>query len=122
MTWLFVGLGGAAGAMARHTLGSALARRFADVPVPMGTLAVNLLGCLVVGLVAARLAPSTHPRAWGLLVTGFLGGFTTFSAFGLEHVHLLQRGLPAIAMLHAALHVLGGFAAAWTGFLIARPR
>lgn len=122
MTWMFVGLGGAVGAIARHALGGVLGRRFADIPVPLGTLAVNLLGCLLVGLVAARLAPSVHARAWGLLVTGFLGGFTTFSAFGLEHVHLLQRGLPAVALLHAGLHVLGGFAAAWAGFLIARPR
>ncbi len=89
-------------------------------PVAMGTLAVNVVGGLCVGfaLVALAKAPS---EAWRLLlVTGFLGGMTTFSAFTGESLSLLVKGQFAVAALHTALHVFGSLAAAALGWQVGR--
>ncbi len=83
---------------------------------PLGTLAVNAVGGLGIGLAAGWLA--LHPNEWLrlLLVTGFLGALTTFSAFSVEAFGLLQRGAIALALLHTAAHwvlSLAGVAAGW---------
>jgi len=88
-----VALGGGLGATFRYLLATALMRGVTGT-FPFGTLAVNVLGCLLIGLWAG-LAARHHWMAGDLrlfLVTGVLGGFTTFSAFGLESLHLLRRG------------------------------
>lgn len=112
---LLIGLGGFAGSVTRYgvsILGTRVGTSF-----PWGTLAVNLLGCLVVGgLVPFLEGPPPMGERWRLLVvTGFLGGFTTFSAFGLETQGLVQRGQPGLAALYVAASVLVGLGAVWLG-------
>lgn len=120
MTWLAVGLGGGLGALARYGLARGAERLAPAASLPLGTLAANVVGCFVIGVLGVRLSPAAHPQAFALLVTGFLGGFTTFSAFGFEHVALVQRGATGAALLHAAAHVVGGLGAAWLGQAVAR--
>jgi CrcB protein len=111
--WLFVG--GGLGAVARFGLGALVLARTGE-GFPWGTLVVNWSGCLAIGVLAAWLAATPHPPALRLfLVTGVLGGFTTFSAFGLETVELVASGASAQALLYVAGSVLGGLAAVALG-------
>lgn len=116
MSWLAVGLGAALGAWLRW--GLALLLNSSQTPVPWGTLASNLGGGFMIGLVVAYLADQPGLSAeWRLfLVTGFLGGLTTFSTFSLESVQLLQRGDYAWALGHTAMHLVGSLALCAAGF------
>jgi CrcB protein len=114
--WM-VGLGGFAGAIARYVLGGWILHQTLSAKFPWSTFAVNIAGCLIMGLLsglAERLEWFT-PQARLLLLTGLLGGFTTFSAFGLETVHLLRRGDVWTAALYAAGSVIICVAAVWVG-------
>lgn len=119
MNALAVALGAAAGALLRWQAGLWLAGRG---PFPLGTLLVNCVGGLLIGLALALLAWADQQLWRLLLVTGFLGGLTTFSAFSAESLQLLQRGQWGLAAAHAALHVGGALAAAglglWLGGLV----
>lgn len=84
----------------------------------LGTLAVNAVGGLAIGLAAAWFVQRPDPLLQLLLVTGLLGGFTTFSAFSIESLHLLQRGAWALALGHTLAHVLGALACAALGWMI----
>jgi CrcB protein len=118
--WLCLFVGGGLGAMARFAVGSwALTR--AGEGFPWGTLAVNWLGCLAIGVAAALFAAWPHGPAVRLfLVTGVLGGFTTFSAFGLETFELLADGEGGRAFLYVAGSVVGGLLAVALGFFVGR--
>jgi len=105
-----VGLGGGAGAVCRYLVGLALNK---PQGFPFGTLAVNLLGCFLIGL-----ALHLDERTKFLCVTGFLGGFTTYSAFGLESLQLL-KSQPTQGILYLGLHLLCGLAAVWAGLKLA---
>ena len=114
---LLVGLGGFAGAVARYSLGGWVLHHTLSAKFPWSTFAVNVLGCLTMGLLSGlieRLDWFT-PSARLLLLTGLLGGFTTFSAFGLETVYLLRRGEPWVALAYALASVLLCVAAVWIG-------
>ena len=89
-------------------------------PIAAGTLAVNVLGGLVVGFMMVVL--TRYPSdAWRLLVvTGFLGGMTTFSAFTAESLGLILKGQVGIAVLHTLVHVFGALLAATLGWTIGR--
>ena len=115
MNTLLVMIGGAIGAAARFHLGGATGR---GVAFPWATLLVNVIGGLLMGILVAR-GPSESARLF--LGVGMLGGFTTFSAFSLETVALIQRGeiLPATAYVIAS--VLGACLALHAGLLIGRP-
>jgi CrcB protein len=119
---LLVAVGGALGSVVRFQIGAWAARWWPNFPA--GTLLVNLCGCFLIGLVSAlalkRGAVSDEARL--LLVTGFLGGFTTFSAFGLETVALLGRGKYLWAGLNVLASVVGGLAAVWLGTTAATER
>jgi CrcB protein len=115
--FLLVGLGGFAGAIARYALGGWILHLTLDAKFPWSTFAVNVLGCLVMGLLSGlveRLDWLT-PQMRLLLLTGLLGGFTTFSAFGLETVALLRRGEMLVAAAYAISSVLVCIAAVWAG-------
>jgi CrcB protein len=117
MTWLLVFFGGGIGAAARHGVNLGAGRIF-GIGFPWGTLIVNVVGSLAMGLLAGWLAFradaswSQHARLF--LATGFLGGFTTFSAFSLGAALLYERGAVAIAagyvVASVALAILGLFA------------
>lgn len=114
-----VALGGAIGACLRHLIGIAAARAFGP-GFPAGTLIVNLLGCLAMGILAALLADKTSPRLAPFLITGILGGFTTYSAFALDAVTLWQRGDAGTAMTYIAATTAGSVAAVLAGMAFVR--
>lgn len=105
-----VALGGALGAALRY-LATLL------WPAPWGVMAVNLLGCFAIGLLAPRLAPALTP----FLVTGLLGGFTTFSAFSLDTLRLLEGGRTGAALLYAGGSVGLSLLACAAGLQLGRP-
>ena len=117
-TFLWVALGGAAGSAARHALNLAWSK--GGHAIPLATLTVNVLGCLAIGYLATRLGRLPTTDTWRpLLVTGLLGGFTTYSAFGLETVTLMQQGSLAHASLHVGLHLCLGLGAVVVGMKLA---
>lgn len=121
--WL-VGVGGGIGAIARHLLGTWVTTLSPDARFPVKTLVVNVLGCLVAGLLAGWAERNgAFAEEWRLfLFTGLLGGFTTFSAFGLETVNLLRRGETGVAVAYVASSVALGVAVQAIGFAAARGR
>lgn len=114
---LWVGLGGAIGAMARHAAGAAMLATATAWRFPVGTLAVNVTGCLLIGVFAAfaETLPGLNGAARLFLVTGVLGGYTTFSAFGLETMLMLRRGDAMLATGYVAASIVLGLAAVWLG-------
>lgn len=115
---IFVALGGALGSMARYGAGLAVARLF-GLAFPWGTLFVNALGGLAMGVLFVRLDPS-HENLRLLLGVGVLGGFTTFSAFSLETVRLSQSN-PGLAALYVGASVILSVGACWAGMMLGRP-
>jgi len=116
LSFLAIGLGAAFGAWLRWALGLWLGGLHAFVQV--GTLAANLVGGYLVGIALGFFAaqPQLAP-AWRLFViTGFLGGLTTFSSFSGESVTLLQRGQYGWALLHTGLHLAGSLLLCAAGF------
>lgn len=110
-------MGGFAGASARYLLGGWVLHHTLEAKFPWSTFAVNVLGCLLMGALSAlieRLDLFT-PHARLLLLTGLLGGFTTFSAFGLETVYLLHRGENWIALTYVTSSVVCCVLALWAG-------
>jgi fluoride exporter len=119
MIWTLsqVALGGAIGATLRFGVTTATARAFTG-SFPIGTLAVNVAGSLVMGLLFVLLTTRTHLHPF--LLTGILGGFTTFSAFSLDAVTLWERGQANEAALYVAASVILSIAALIAGAAIAR--
>jgi CrcB protein len=113
-----VALGAAVGALLRWAAALALNGRWAGFP--LGTLVVNAVGGLLIGVALVGFERHPHELLRLLLVTGFLGGFTTFSAFSIESLLMLQRGQWTLAALHAAAHVFGSLACAALGYRAAR--
>ncbi|CAN5560319.1 fluoride efflux transporter CrcB [soil metagenome] len=113
--YLIVGIGGACGAIARAMLGGFVLHRSADWRFPLSTFCVNVLGCLVAGALAGLIKRFDlfSPETRVLLFTGLLGGFTTFSAFGLETVVLLRQGAYGVAMGYIVLSFVAGIGALW---------
>ncbi len=120
---LAIALGGAAGAVCRYAVTGPIMGKLITDPqhprFPWGVLAVNLAGCLLIGIIAAALLDRpADDRLRFLLVTGFLGSFTTFSAFGLDTFELLKANAPALALANIAASVVGGTALAAAGWII----
>lgn len=113
-----VALGAALGALVRWRAG--LLWNTSWQGFPLGTLAVNLVGGLLIGMALEWFGRQPDELLKLLLVTGFLGGLTTFSAFSGESLSLLQRGHFGLALGHAAAHVLGSLAAAALGMQMIR--
>jgi len=120
-TVLLIALGGAVGAVSRYGFG-ALAQRAAHAGFPVGTLAVNVVGCILVGALAKLFANTqTHSQLRAFLIVGFCGGFTTFSAFSLESFALMQGGEWMKVAAYIAGTVLACVAGTAIGFSLARP-
>lgn len=116
----WVALGGALGAVARYGVSLALQRTSASSTFPSATLAVNVAGCLAAGAALAffeRQATEASTRLF--VMTGLLGGFTTFSAFSVETLALHREGRPMLAALNAGLNLALGLAAAHLGWRLA---
>ncbi|HVP31015.1 MAG TPA: fluoride efflux transporter CrcB [Myxococcota bacterium] len=121
MVWILLFLGGGLGTLARFVLATVVQVR-ADSDFPFGTLVVNLSGCLVMGLLAAIFAarPTGLPAVERAVLTGFLGGYTTFSAFGLESMRLFEAGEPGLAFSYVAASVVLGPGATALGLVAGR--
>jgi fluoride exporter len=105
MIILAVFLGGGVGSVCRYLLGRLIDAR-SNSQFPVGTLVVNVLGCLAIGVLAKYfLNDQTHSVTRAALIVGFCGGFTTFSAFSLETLRLLTGGRPLTALAYVAASV-----------------
>jgi len=125
LSYLFVAIGGALGAMARFALNVFLQR---DIAFPWGTLSANLLGCLIIGVIAELVASSAWFNQSGivpdqyrlLFAIGFCGSFTTLSALVLELHTMLQRNELLGSFAYLMSTMIGGFACFYLGFLLMR--
>jgi fluoride exporter len=108
-----VGLGGATGSIARWMLGTWI-QRAAGSALPVGTITVNVSGCLMIGVLSAMIPPGRETFRLALLV-GVLGGYTTFSSFGRETLTLAQEGRWAMAMANVLISNAAGLVAVWIG-------
>ena len=113
---LLVGAGAAVGALARWAVAEVV--NTAPDGFPWATLLVNVLGCLMIGVVSRRLAPATD--AWFAGVSGALGGFTTFSAFANEARTLADLDRPVLALVYVGVTLVAGLAGVEVGRAAAR--
>ena len=115
---LLVGIGGFIGAVLRYLITNWAQDTINALSLPYGTLTVNILGCLLIGLLAglseSRNLFGTETR--GLILVGVLGGFTTFSAFGYATIQLLRDGEALAAFSNVGLHLCLGLTAVWIGY------
>lgn len=119
-----VGSGGFCGAIARHGLSGLVHRQVPLSTFPYGTLAVNLMGCLVIGVIAG-LAESRQlfgPGFRTFALIGVLGGFTTFSTFGYETFAMMRDSEYLRAGANVGLHIVLGLALVWLGYAITISR
>lgn len=112
-----VGLGGCLGAIARYLVGRLLIWPASALNFPIGTLVVNVVGCFVIGALAqaGETRSVLSPQARLFLMTGILGGFTTFSAFGNETVLLMRGDQFSAALINTVIHIVLGLAAVFAG-------
>jgi len=118
MTWLAIAVGGAVGSVARHGVNVLVHGRWPMARFPFATLIVNVAGCLIIGLLAGlimseRLTLRFYWREF--LFVGILGGFTTFSTFGLDTITLARTQSMSAALWNVTAHVLIGLLAVQAG-------
>jgi CrcB protein len=121
---LLVAAGGALGSAARYLLSGWVLHHTVDWRFPLGTFLVNVLGCLAVGILGGLVVKHDFfsPEVRLLLFTGIAGGFTTFSAFGVETFYLLRRGEILVAGGYVGSSVVVGLAILWAGFALVSAR
>lgn len=120
MVWIAVALGGALGSLARHFVNLEVSHRL-ERAVPNGTFVVNVVGCLVIGALAGRIASGrlhVAPMLRTFVFVGLLGGFTTFSSFGLDTFTLAHGGDHAGAFWNVAGQLVLGLGGVWLGFYL----
>ena len=118
---LLIGLAGFVGTIARYLISGYMARLMGETFLA-GTLAVNFLGCFLIGVLFYPLQERflVDPVVRSLILLGFLGGFTTFSSFGLQTFVLLREGEVFLATANVLLSNLGGFLMVWSGYMLSR--
>ncbi len=120
-TLLLIGLGGGIGSILRYLTSVVIQKYYATV-FPLATLVVNILGCLLIGIIMGLLEKNQvndSAMKW-LLVTGFCGGFTTFSAFGYENIRLLQNGNVFLPFVYISASIILGLGSVWIGFILVK--
>jgi fluoride exporter len=120
MLWIAIGIGGGLGAMARHAVNHVFNLRFGGT-FPAGIFVVNALGCLTIGLLAGLIASTRlHLGEVGrtFVFVGVLGGFTTFSTYGLDTYTLFRGGHAGLGLVNAIGQMVVGLIAVWLGFAI----
>jgi CrcB protein len=122
MNGLLVFLGGGVGAVARYLMANAVSHYAAPRLFPYHTLSINLLGALAIGMITEFLAlkASWPESARFFLITGILGGFTTFSAFSLESALMIERGDYAACAIYIAASVIGTIILVFAGTAVVR--
>ena len=120
MLWIAIAVGGGLGAVARHAVNHLFNLRF-GATFPAGIFLVNAIGCLTIGLLAGLIASTRlHLGEVGrtFVFVGILGGFTTFSSYGLDTYTLFRGGHTGLGLLNALGQVVVGLSAVWLGFAI----
>ena len=119
---LLVGLGGFLGSIARYLLGGLIARTNQNIPLPVETLVINVLGCLLLGFLAglAEFRGFFSPETRVFFFIGILGGFTTFSTFGYESIQLFRDGQQGLGWINVGLQVFLGLGGTWLGITLSR--
>lgn len=120
-TILYIAIGGAIGSVLRY-LTSVLVSKYWNNNFPIATFITNVLGCLIIGFLIGILEKNNLSNSnlkW-FLVTGFCGGFTTFSTFGYENFNLFQAQNSAIAFLYIGTSIFLGIMAVWLGLFLSK--
>ncbi len=120
MDWLLIAAGGALGALSRYWVGTAIHDLSKAAGFPLGTVVINLVGCLLIGLYFGFHDKGLPEQLRLLIVVGFLGGFTTFSTFGFETFELIRGGSINLALLNVFLQCSFGVALVWIGNIFAK--
>lgn len=120
MEFLLVGIGGALGSILRYITSNWTLNLYSSTTFPSGTFLVNILGCAAIGIFSAAVQRYGlgDPRLKLLVVTGFLGGFTTFSAFGVETAELIRSGNTSMALFYSLSSILAGVLAVFVGYKV----
>lgn len=118
---LLIGVGGGIGSVFRYLTSVVVNRHFQTI-FPWATLIANVLGCLIIGLLLGFIERHqlTNPGLKYFFITGFCGGYTTFSSFASENMSLFQSQNTGIAFLYIAASILTGLFAVWLGLTIAK--
>ena len=118
---LLVAIGGGTGSVLRY-LTSVLTSKYFTSTFPLGTFVVNIVGCLIIGILTGLFYKSsmTSPDLKILFITGFCGGFTTFSAFAQENINLMQSNNLVTAIIYTTLSVVVGLTFVWIGLLMTK--
>jgi fluoride exporter len=118
---LIIGLGGFMGTILRYVMGGLVQSGAGNAAFPWGTLAINVIGCFGIGLLAelSEARGFLRPEMRGFLMVGILGGFTTFSAFANETVNAVRDAAMGIALLNVLASVGLGLVSVWAGRMIA---
>jgi fluoride exporter len=119
--FLLIGIGGGIGSILRYVVSGLVQGSSGSTYFPIGTLIVNLSGCLIIGLLAelSESRGALTPEIRGLLIVGLIGGFTTFSTFANETLSALRDNSLLVAVSNVVLSVILGLASVWLGRLLA---
>jgi CrcB protein len=118
---ILIGFAGFAGTLMRYWLSERTASRFGEA-FPAGTLLVNLIGCFLAGLLFYLMVERylVSPTMRAVVLIGLLGGFTTFSSFGLQTFTLLRDGELGLALINVGVSNIGGLLLVWAGYSLAK--
>lgn len=119
LNYFVLATGGAIGTILRYYISTTLYQSLKNPAFPWGTVAINLAGSLIIGLLAGwNDATPFQPNLRLFLFVGLLGGFTTFSAYSLETINLFRNSMPVYAMLNILVSNVGGIIFAYSGFAL----